>query len=110
MNFLENWQSYYQEVRIFQNQEASIFMEENTYKYNEMYLVSCGHPTDEILLLGYFNANRLSTIYKSSYIEVIQGTRNTPLKIRSTVYGNMTIYFMPLGIFRSKLQIETKNI
>ena len=107
---LENWQSYYQKVDIFQNEEASIFMEEKTYEGNKMYLVSCGHPTDGILLLGYFNANTLSTIYKSSYIEVIQGTRNTPLKIRSTVYGNMTIYFMPLGIFRSKLQIETKNI
>ena len=47
-------------------------MEENTYEGNKMYLVSCGHPTDEMFYLGYFNTNTLSTIYKSSYIEVIK--------------------------------------
>lgn len=103
---LGNWQSLYQKIIISKGEEANIFMKASTTEPNKMYLVSCGHPTDGILLLGYFNANKLAVINQSFHFEIIQGSTNSPLKIRSKTYGGTIFYFVPLGIFTNLLDIK----
>ena len=104
---LENLYSSFQKVALKKGEEVRVSFREQG---NRIYLVASGHLTDGILLLGYLNSNNLTIIKQSHFFEIIQGSPVSPLRILNREYGIVTFYFVPLGFFDTKLNLEIFKI
>ena len=54
--------------------------------------------------------NNLTIIKQSHFFEIIQGSPVSPLRILNREYGNVSFYFVPLGFFDTKLNLEIFKI
>ena len=104
---LENLYSSFQKVALKKGEEVRVSFREQG---NRIYLVASGHLTDGILLLGYLNSNNLTIIKQSHFFEIIQGSLVSPLRILNREYEIETFYFVPLGFFDTKLNLEIVKI
>ena len=109
-NRLDNLYSSYQNILVKKDEKLII----DVNLEFEAYLVVAAHESDGVILNALLTGskrfgNKLTISSCSSNIKIIQGTSSPKLAIESNIYGYLAFYFIPLGFFDKRINLEIQK-
>ena len=107
---LGNLKDSYQSILVKKNEKLII----DVNLEFEAYLVVAAHESDGVILNTLLTGskrfgNKLTVSSCSSNIKIIQGTASSKLVIESNIYGYLVFYFIPLGFFDKRINLEIQK-
>ena len=107
---LDNLYSSYQNILVKKDEKLII----DVNLEFEAYLVVAAHESDGVILNALLTGskrfgNKLTISSCSSNIKIIQGTSSPKLAIESNIYGYLAFYFIPLGFFDKRINLEIQK-